>query len=355
MLEDSEHLIKMGISRAIFNLIEQEKLFIHPDSYIGKIIGTVSFGNSSQNFNKLLALDISLDRLLNSEHFDWAKSKFIRLTQNIKSSNENLEVNSLFAAEIIAAGLLLAVFPETKPFYEFKCGNKSPDFILGRNTYTEVYCPQKSKSELIKVENKLVEQNGFVKAVISYPLIGSDGQAKVYQTNKFIDKILNKKRTIDQSIIGAENILWIDLLNGFELSMKDTVPYTSINFAEHTFVGSLGVWHSFYGQKDVSLFAHERTDLKFSDSFCFYKQKRNGLFRERPALSAAILFAVDGIAIFENPWATVHLSMQNKISIKKIFRFRPEYSYIEFSNQKLLISQVEEILLKIQKLYQNEA
>ncbi|MGP8322183.1 MAG: hypothetical protein ACT6FE_07700 [Methanosarcinaceae archaeon] len=345
---------KLGICSSIFRLALDMGLTIHPESYLGRHISTVAQnGILNSSYTKLLILDISLRKLIVSQNHDWAKLQFTHLTKKICSQIEQIEVNSKNAAEIIATGLIVDIFKDAKALKEsIKC--KTPDICIGSNKFLEVYCPQESQPELTKVEKSLSDQNDMVKIVLSHPITGSDGSALTYPANKTIARVLNHKWSNDQTIDNAENILWLDLINGFEVGSSKTSPFESVNHSEHTYVGSFGIWHAFYGQEEKSLFSPDRTVLKFIEvQRGFYKQHgKNGIFRDRKSLSAALLLTTDGIVLFENPWALVPLSLKTKVNIRKLFRFRPEYSYFGVGCESLSENCIEEVLLKIEWLYQ---
>ena len=214
----------------------------------------------------------------NTNHYDWINNKIKEI-----SGKPEIETNSIIA-ELTAFIILHEVFSETQPI-SVKRAEKTPDFSLGENIYVEVYCPQESQPERKKIDAALDRQSGNVRVTLSRPVTGSDGNALKYTANKAIDRILNAKRSNDQTQTGAANILWVDLVNGLSLYCIDTLPYRTTFKGDENYIGSFGVWHAFYGKKDVSKFAYERTSLQHIDKNTeFYIQQQEGLFRKRPTL-----------------------------------------------------------------------
>lgn len=337
-------LKQSGISNALFNLVSIKA--ISCESYFGNLINVASQNSTHcTSFSKLLFLDVAIKNLLSSDNCSaWMNDQFSKL-----SDKEEIEVKSVMA-ELTAAGILCEVFPIIQPV-PVKKNEKTPDFLIEENIYVEVYCPQESQPERIKVDETLDKQLGMIRMATSHPITGSNRQALIYSANKTIDRVLNAKRAKDQTKEGAVNILWIDLLNGFEVSCLKTLPYESANKGDNTFVGSFGIWHAFYGKKDESIFAPDRTSLKFLEGRTdFYTQVEDGLFRNRKSLSAAILLVSDGIVLFENPWSNMPISIKTKRNITRGFRFRPEYSYFGVDN-KLDDVEIEKILSKIKWIY----
>ena len=337
-------LKQRGISNALFNLVSDKKLSC--ENYFGHLISVASQNSvNCTSFSKLLSLDVAIKNLLTSASCStWMNAEFSKL-----SDEKEIKVKSVMA-ELTAAGVLCDVFPRIQPI-PVRNSVKTSDFLIEENIYVEVYCPQESQPERTKLDEKLDKQVDMVQIAISHPITGSNELALRFSANKTIDRVLNAKRSNNQTKEGAENILWIDLLNGFEVSCLKTLPYESINKGDNTFVGSFGIWHAFYGKKDESIFSPDRTSLKFlAVKTDFYNQKEDGLFRARKTLSAAILLASDGIVLFENPWANIPLSIKTKRNIARVFRFRPEYSYFGVNN-KLEDFEIEKILLKIEWIY----
>src|SRR5690606_31462840 len=165
------------------------------------------------------------------------------------------------------------------------------------------------------------------------------------------DKVLNHKWQNDQTVEGAENILWLDLMNGFEISSLKVAPYESLSHAGHTYFGSFGIWHSFYGKKNQSTFALDRFSLEYGDVHSgFYSQQRDGIFRTRTSLSAALLLTTDGVILLENPWASKPIHENTRQSIRSIYKFRPEYSY--FGGVKSIAEhEIDGVLSRIEWLY----
>lgn len=351
MQEQITDLIHKGINPGLFSLISDESIEIHCSSYLGKRIHIATQnGLKSSSYSQLHALGVAVNDSILSKHRPWVIEQMRGICREIKDNQDEISVISKNAAELIASGLLAEVFGNLAPITEAK-KQKTPDLSIGLNRYIEIYCPQDSQPEKEKVKAALENQAGMVRATISHPVTGSDGKALNYPANKTIDKVLNHKWSNDQTKPGAVNILWLDLMNGFEVSSLKVAPYESLNHAGHTYVGSFGIWHSFYGKKDQSRFAPDRFVLKYGDvSSGFYSQHKDGIFRSRVSLSAALVLTTDGVILLENPWASIPLDEITKRSISSIYKFRPERSY--FGCFKLIDEhEVDSVLSKIEWLY----
>lgn len=338
-----QQLRVLGINCALFKLIEQHQLTIVPDSYLYAVVATAAQnGHPCSDFMKLLALDVACAEWLAR---DLAPIDVLQIlcTPGVSTAEATAKV-----AEVIAGGLLGTVFPAMRRIPEQKKA-KTPDFTLGQGIYAEVYCPQESATETQKYEKWLAETIAPVKLLVTYPITGSSPLARAYSSNVVIDRAVSGKRDKDQFSEGAENLLWLDFLHGFDISSSDTKPYTTKHKGENTFVGSFGVWHSLYGEPG-SLFAAERTDLRYLRESNIYKQQRQGLFRERPVISAAVLLVADGILLFENPWSSTPLSEPTKQSLKGLLRFKPDMSFLSVEPHSLE-DRIKAILSEIEWLY----
>lgn len=338
-----QQLRGLGINRALFKLIEQHQITIAPGSYLYEVIADAALeGHPSPDFMKVLALDVACAEWLAR---DLAPIETLTLlcTPGIKTAKATAQ-----AAEVIAGGLLGTLFPGMARIPEQKKA-KTPDFTLGQDIYAEVYCPQESATETQRYEDWLAETVAPVKMLVTYPITGSSPLARTYTSNVVIDRAVSGKRDKDQFSPGAENLLWLDFLHGFDISSSDTKPYTTKPKGENTFIGSFGVWHSLYGEQGCS-FVAERTDLRYLRDSNIYKQQRQGLFRERPVISAAVLLVADGILLFENPWASTPLSEPTKQSLKGLLRFKPDMSFLSIQPHSLE-ERIKAILAEIEWLY----
>ena len=247
--------------------------------------------------------------------------------------------------------------------------NASVDFRMD-DVNLEVYCPQKHTDERRVVEADLAEQleraNGPVRVAISinHPTTGSgrrvDSNGRIqrdptnvalkYPANKLMDRLLsNKKREGRQFPDSETNVLWLDLRHGLGMHAMDCVPFRSRVEKGTCFVGPPGVWHAFYGECGSPHF-RERTTLEWSIPQDTYEQQRIGWFREMPKVSAAVLSVLDGILLFENPWADIPLDARTRGRFARLSEFRPELSWIGASDG--LKSDVESALEKISWLAQ---
>lgn len=344
-----EELKKFGIGASISKALEMTNSSMSEGSYLYENIRTV-IGNGvlTSAYSRLLTLDTSLGNLLRTDHAQFALEKFNKLLTDVGGRDSKVDVLTKSAAELMAAGILISEFTSITPIKE--TSNKTPDFSLEKNSFAEVYCPLRSETEELKVSKKFEEQTGPIKLVISYPITGSGGSALQFQTNKTIDRVLDSKRKKDQTVSHAENILWLDLLNGFDIKSSDLRPYITANKCELTFFGSFGVWHALYGLNGKSVLCKDRTVLRYlQPEIDCYLQQKSGLFRERKSLSGALLLVSDGLVLFENPWATVPLSIETKRRVRNLFRFRPEFSYFSCAGPMSSI-EIDSVLTKIEWL-----
>jgi len=210
-------------------------------------------------------------------------------------------------------------------------GGKTPDFKIGNDIYIEVYCPDEHNPERDRVENELDAQHGCVKMVISRPVTGSASLAKKYATNQTIARVVGAKRDNDQTVLGCKNILWLDVKHKLQLMTCDTAPIQSVTHGENAYIGCFGLWHAFYGKIGESIFPKERYSLKYDgclDQDTYLQKDKDGLFRERPYMSAAVISCVDGNVMFLNPWCETPLSRNDILALLRLYHFRPEYSFI---------------------------
>lgn len=343
MNEWLEKLRGMGINRALFQLIETDGITVEPGSFLFSIVNTAAQnGIPSSAYSKLLMLDAACAEWVNRN---------LPLNQELEtlctSEVEHFKASSKLA-ELIAGGLLGTVFPAMERIPERK-KSTTPDFRLGESIYAEVYCPQESDTETRKYSEWLKQSADPIKLFISYPITGSALQALQYSTNKTIDRAVNAKRKSQQFVAESENLLWLDLLNGFGISSQDTKPYTSVHKGENTYVGSFGIWHSLYGQQGSS-FTTERTDLRYLRRLNIYTQQQEGLFRVRSEVSGALILVTDGVLIFENPWASTPLSETTRQKLKRLMRFKPDMSWLAIPGYRLE-DRVNNILAEIDWLY----
>lgn len=238
--------------------------------------------------------------------------------------------------ELEAYGELKSVFYDQEVTQIDEQGGKNgttPDFKVGDDLYVEVYCPDESHDERVRIQEELSKQTGIVRIVLSRPVTGSKPLAVKYATNQTIARLLGSKRAKDQTQAGAKNVLWVDVKHKLKLSVKKTLPIESLNHINHinqTYIGSFGIWHSFYGEVGKSVFPTERYDLKFDgdlNSHSYKQHQHTGLFRDRSTLSAAVVSCLDGNVLFLNPWCFKPLSDDDINRFIKLSQFRPEYSF----------------------------
>jgi len=338
-------------------LLLENEISIADDSYLMSVMEESfnDFKSYVPNF-KLLYLSVAVENIIrNGANIDWCLAKVKILSRDPywdSTSAAKSKIDSSEAAELISGGLLCQVFGSLRP-EPVGSGIKAPDFRIIENGYIEVYCPQESVTNIDSVKKQHEAQADQVSTVaFSYPLTGQEGSARTYTANKIIDRCLNGKREKDQTRENAVNLLWVDLIHGFDVFCCDTQPIKTALKADACYTGSFGVWHAFYGKKDKSIFSPGRTELNhLSDCFGFYKQQKEGLFRVRRSLHGAILLTVDGIVFYENPWALNPLPEDVKRKITKLIRFRADFSWFQYGGGQLNSSVVENELSKIEWLY----
>lgn len=336
-------LRSLGINRALFQLIKDHGITVEPGSFLFPIVNTAAQnGTPSAAYSQLLMLDAACAEWVN-RHLPPNLVLEILCTPGVEPA-----IASSKLAEVVAGGLLGTVFPAMERIPEKK-KEKTPDYRLGENIFAEVYCPQESTTETKKHSEWLRQSVGPIKIFISYPITGSSPRALQYSSNVTVDRAVNGKRDSNQFEAGNENLLWLDLLNGFGITSQDTKPYTSVHKGENTYVGSFGIWHSLYGQPGSS-FVSERTDLRFLEPRNIYKQQREGLFRKRPEVSGALMLVADGILVFENPWTSTPLSEPSRKILKRLMRFKPDMSWLA-TPEHSLEDRVDAILAEMDWLY----
>jgi hypothetical protein len=122
--------------------------------------------------------------------------------------------------------------------------------------------------------------------------------------------------------------LWLDLKQGLGLSAANCMPLRSEVCKGTCFVGTLGVWHAFYGQKGDPLFA-ERTVLEYPLRPGTYQQQRDGWFRNVRHVSCALVSVLDGLVRLDNPWAAVRLDLAASALLMTLSEIRPEFSWFD--------------------------
>ncbi|XVO79113.1 hypothetical protein ACQ9ZH_16930 [Pseudomonas chlororaphis] len=338
-----KRLREQGIRRALFNLIEANDMTIDPGSYLYQTIMTAAQnGVICDDYAKLLFLDAACSA--------WVAKGLVPLDDLLIlcSAAATFKESSSKVAEVVAGGLLAEVFPDLEQIPEQR-KSKTPDLRLGPAHFAEVYCPQESETETNKHAEWLKKAVGPISLFVSYPVTSSAPKMLQFSSNTVIDRAVSGKRDKNQFSQGNENILWLDFLQGFSVRSSDTKPYATVHKGENTYVQSFGIWHSLYGREGCS-FAAERTDLRFLDTGQLYKQRRIGLFRERPEASAAVLLVADGILLFENPWASMPLSEATRQSLKRLLWFKPDMSYLAVPGVALA-DRIAGILAEIEWLY----
>lgn len=221
----------------------------------------------------------------------------------------------------------------------------TPDFRV-EELYVEVYCPQEHTHErevIARVLSKGIEEaTGPVKVAvaISRPLTGSgrrvDKQGEVrrdssskalkYPVNKTIDRVLDGKRNSRQFLEGRKCLIWLDAKHGLQLGANGCIPLSSETAVDPSIIGMVGVWHAFYGKVGEPLFV-ERTTLEYPVPLRTYPQQRDGFFRSRSEVSAAIISVFGGVLLFENPWAQIPLDDDDTNRLLGLAEVRPELSF----------------------------
>jgi len=242
------------------------------------------------------------------------------------------------------------------------------DFVVD-DVNVEVYCPQQHVDERevmqVNLDQQVSSQVGPVRVAIAigHPTTGSGrsvdangniqrdprNRALEYPANKVIDRVLNSKREGHQFREGKSNVLWLDLKHGFRASTCDCVPLRSVVAKDTCFAGSLGVWHAFYGESG-SPHLRERTALEWPTRQTVYRQTRAGWFRDMPLVSAAVLSTLDGVLVFENPWAASPFNTTTRNRFIRLSELRPELSWL--GTPAVLQADVTSVLSKLSWLAQ---
>jgi len=356
-------LTQITLSQNLIGLLDAANKSPEKGSYLQLCIDDFKErGIKGEKYPNLLSICKAFDSFECDLNNTWLVNILNSLCTTIENIADEIEINSKFAAELIAGGILKSEFDCLEPLPEAK-KHKRPDFKLSDNCYVEVYCPQESQTERdrvndafeqhnVSVNDDLKQEKVSVKIVRSRPLTGSNKNAVKHTTNKTIARVLNGKRKKDQTQKNKENILWLDLCHGFDCTTLETRPFSTLNHGEQTYISSFGLWHAFYGEISVSNFTLDRTNLKDIEYIRrFYKQDLQGLFHERDTLSAALINTKDGLVLYENPWTTTALSEDTKLRIKKLFRFRPEFSWFGIGSNRLSPDVIEAETKKIDWLY----
>lgn len=347
-----------GIGPALFKVLTLADIE-RVGGYLGRVLeeGAVERGTQEADYPccYLRALSKACESLDKKPLSPWLIATITDLCSNESVLSFEQQISAFSELEVF--GQLHAVFPNNgvEQIDENDGRNgKTPDFKVGDDLFFEVYCPDESNPERDRVADELAKQSAMVKTVISRPVTGSKPLAVKYATNQTIARVVGAKRSNDQTQEGSQNILWVDVKQKLKLSAKKTLPLESVNCADQTFIGCFGIWHAFYGEKGVSVFPTDRYSLRHSgdlESDQYTQLDHNGLFRERPSLSAAVISCVDGNVLFLNPWCELPLCDDDILSLTKLYQFRPEYSWFSFDNSSLL-HQVEQSIKDLNRLLQ---
>lgn len=249
-------------------------------------------------------------------------------------------------AELEALGTIQRAFPGCVPIRETK--TQTPGFHVEGAFTLEVYCPLVSKQDRRQVERDLARQDGNVRVALSHPHTGSGGQALVYPASKVIDRIVNAKRSSKQFQSGRASILYIDGRRQWQLSAEDVLPFRTKYSLETHWVGTKGVWHAFYGAEGMRTLLPHRVSLDHLNTTDAHEQVQRGLLRATPQWSACILALMDGLALFENPWAEEPLHEKTLRRILQMSRMRAEFSWYRGPDAGAFEAEVERMLQKLE-------
>jgi len=325
--------IECGTRPNLAALVEEFNLTIEPCSLVGEICTPYINGPSEEQKKTIRHLDNGLAnvniRRDTMSHF--IKSHIATLTQHKKLKEGDTSVSKALS-ELISIGYLSQIFPEVLPFKERK-RKKTPDFSVENENYTlfiESYRPTESQKNRERVEDEInthiASRESCVKVATSFSHPTTNRVKGGFYANKVIDRILNAKRDGSQLDDAHPNILWLDLYTGLGLRPEDTRPYLTGTINGYQTFGCFGVWHAFYGNTHSRL-PHANYDTRFPYENSSYLQRKNGMFRDVPKLSCAIILTDSGIVVFENPWAKNPLTDSIKSQFKNVFGFRPEFSF----------------------------
>ena len=170
----------------------------------------------------------------------------------------------------------------------------------------------------------------------------------MYPASKVIDRIINAKRSSRQFQSGRASILYIDGRRQWQLSAEDVLPFRTKYSLETHWVGTKGVWHAFYGAEGMRTLLPNRVSLEHLNTTDAHEQVQRGLFRATPQWSACILALMDGLALFENPWAEEPLHEKTLRQILQMSRMRAEFSWYRGPDAVVLEAEVERMLQKLQ-------
>ncbi len=121
---------------------------------------------------------------------------------------------------------------------------------------------------------------------------------------------LAQKKDDAQAIEGQPSILWVDLQSEWWSCTADSVrPLTRRKGVLYTF----GIWHGFYGRKGLPLF--EEHVERLGGPLGIWRQRFDGLLRQRPKWSAAVVSLPSTIVVFENPWAQTPIGSKIRQSL----------------------------------------
>lgn len=123
-------------------------------------------------------------------------------------------------------------------------------------------------------------------------------------------KLAQKKEGARQADGDNPSILWIDLQNeSWSVPEHGLQPF----IRWHGALYSYGIWHGFYGRKDLPLF--EGHIERHGGPFGVFRQRFDGLLIQRPEWSAAVISLPSSTVLYENPWAKNRLGPRIRESL----------------------------------------
>lgn len=331
--ELKDMVLQNGTGTVLFSALNSLNIAV-ADGYLAKLLNSSKSDPCLDTISVQLirSVDAALSSAINERDLnDWA-GEALRLICK-ENTSLTLEQQKSKLVELEAYGHLKSAFylrsivqlPERDGR-----GGKTPDLRIDDDIYIEAYCPDESGPERERVSDELASQPRDIKLAVSRPVTGSKPLAREFPTNQTIARILGAKRKNDQTVLDCKNILWLDVKHKLQLMACNTAPIQSVNHGENTYIECFGLWHAFYGKVNTSLFPQKRYCLKYdgrSKQDTYLQHGKEGLFRERLHMSAAIISCIDGNVLFLNPWCQSPLDKSEILSLLRIYHFRPEFSF----------------------------
>lgn len=182
-------------------------------------------------------------------------------------------------------------------------------------------------------------------------LIAPFGYTKI--SEQIVENIISKLCAIKQNETQVNpkycNILWIDLQDETLFDIDGAtlcLPFSS--WQNKLYSG--GAYYAFYGWKGAPIFdGHEIVEEDLTN---LGSMKHDGRFEKASSYDAVILSLCDSTVVFENPSAKIPIPKILKKKLLNLFKFKIEFSMINWSSENILKERIQinkKLILELSK------